>query len=70
MTWQPIETAPKDGTEILLYDAADPCILIAFWNNHGWEMSPQWGRNDEWPAEGLTCWCRLPKPAGLTPKAL
>ena len=26
MDWQPIETAPKDGTEVLLYCAGGICI--------------------------------------------
>ena len=34
MTWQPIETAPKDGTEFLAYDP-DLGIVIADWDD-GW----------------------------------
>ena len=35
MEWQPIETAPKDGTRILLYspDAMEPKCFIGYWLN-------------------------------------
>jgi hypothetical protein len=39
--WQPIETAPKDGTHILIYDAYGECSVV-YWftydngNDCGW----------------------------------
>lgn len=35
MEWQPIETAPKDGTQILLYaeQATVDLARLAFWND-------------------------------------
>lgn len=33
MTWKPIETAPKDGTDILLLDKYEnpPFVVVGFW---------------------------------------
>ncbi len=46
MSWQPIETAPKDGTEILVYKdvATVPVVHIA------WYRSQQ-----EWEESGKYC---------------
>lgn len=33
--WQPIETAPKDGTWVLLYDVCD-YMVVAVWDYDGW----------------------------------
>lgn len=43
MKWLPIETAPKDGTDILVYYefATVPIVHIAYWDNDEhdvWEM--------------------------------
>lgn len=43
MIWQPIETAPKDGTRILLWGVGDEGPNVGSWaesvylnNSHGW----------------------------------
>jgi hypothetical protein len=50
--WQPIDTAPKDGTQVLLYDPNLADIdendlddrriptpqLVGWWRNKGWEL--------------------------------
>jgi hypothetical protein len=41
MNWQPIETAPKDGTRILLSDGVDVCS--GFWVSVSYET---WERVD------------------------
>jgi len=54
--WQPIETAPKDGTHVLLYreDWADD--IAAGWYSHDWMQS-----NGTWFL-GATHWMPLPDP--------
>lgn len=54
MQWMPIDTAPKDGTEILVYFdyATVPIVHIAwFRNKEEWEYSGKWSGWDsleEW----------------------
>ena len=36
MTWQPIETAPKDATKILVYDRIGQTIFAAEWVHSLW----------------------------------
>ena len=49
--WQPIETAPKDGTHIYLYDEnltpiEDKHITTGFWDEYRWS---QWDSEDYTP---------------------
>lgn len=46
MKWQPIETAPRDGTEILIYPCKDSSWFssphdrdVAHWDGRGWYLS-------------------------------
>jgi len=61
--WQPIETAPKDGTDILLYrrNWHQSAPVVAGWFEDGWyaydhdsEQVPELG--------GITHWMPLPEP--------
>jgi hypothetical protein len=60
--WQPIETAPKDGSDIL-----------AWWNGHAvisWNARQQsWESDDGMVAAKThpTHWMPLPEPPGYTP---
>jgi hypothetical protein len=62
MEWQPIETAPKDGSNVLVIEAGNSVPVVAYWDNDmdgGW-----WGY---WQTEQLnphkpTHWMPLPAP--------
>jgi hypothetical protein len=54
MTWQPIETAPKDGTVIIVY--APGFFQTAAWTGGGWTNA-----SDSW-LEDVTHWMPLPEP--------
>ena len=71
MNWQPIETAPKDGEMILVFerlsdtsmDPQDHNYSVAYWCDDRW-VSP-----DEIPSKGsaldlytITHWMALPEP--------
>ena len=46
MEWQPIETAPKDGTKILIGKVGSKLICTAHW-----EIEPEWAYKGSSP-----CW--------------
>ncbi len=58
--WQPIETAPKDGTRILLCrnELIEP-VTVGFWSmvECNW-FTPLWANNRHSPI----CWMPLPNP--------
>ena len=56
MEWQPIETAPKDGTRVLVYDKADDEILVCYWYDK-WELV----YGGYVPDESVTHWMPLPE---------
>ena len=68
--WQPIETAPKDGTSILVHFAGlnPPAMVVVVWNQ-GWAGKPgslnaEWGWDDGDSSvqRDATHWMPLPEP--------
>lgn len=63
MMWQPIETAPKDGSAILAWGAGLGHLIAAFDREYGWGY--RWcmldGQNYSF-ASSLTHWLPLPAP--------
>jgi len=63
--WQPIETAPKDGTEILAYYGQEGRgqILILAWDENWWGPgNGDWVLNGEKDYATPTHWMPLPAP--------
>lgn len=56
-TWFPIETAPKDGTDVLVWDKA---FVIAYYETH--IPPPRWRSTDEMIPLEPTHWMPLPEP--------
>lgn len=64
--WQPIETAPRDGSEILVgdfkeTDVEDHCYGVVFWREGKWTdgLGPAWAWSGEFYP---THWMPLPSP--------
>ena len=64
MEWQPIETAPKDGTHILAWDGAVQVVVM--WGTREKELlliESENGPHEECPTEWIaTHWLPLPLP--------
>jgi hypothetical protein len=62
--WQPIETAPKDGRDVLLGWISAKHVLIGRWGNHGGRYSTDGWRDREGFAlsDGPDVWMPLPEP--------
>jgi hypothetical protein len=63
MEWQPIETAPKDGTDIVVTCGPenDPMYGVAYWDKNAWRLwwsdtATGKSRPHTWP----TLWLPLP----------
>lgn len=56
--WQPIETAPKDGTDILVYEKYKDSEYIVVASNHGF----YWAFDDRDTEINPTHWMPLPEP--------
>lgn len=58
--WRPIETAPRDGTRVLLLHVRVECeVMLGYWDeqNDGWETDSEW-----WPDADFSHWMPLPNP--------
>lgn len=64
MKWQPIETAPKDGSEVLIYGDLGGRVKVCWWNGAHW----QWEYDNDVTygqaiqSEYATHWMPLPAP--------
>ena len=63
MTWQPIETAPRDGTRVLMIRAGEQAAWVGSWNLYGtdngwWDDARELDLKERPP----TYWQPLPDP--------
>lgn len=59
MSWQPIDRAPKDGTELLGWDGTEH-IIFEWSDPHGWIAYDS--HDSLWRAVEPTSWMPLPPP--------
>jgi hypothetical protein len=58
VVWQPIETAPKDGTLILIRDQPHDLLTPCFWDGRRWRV---WGHDEYTIATNTTEWAPYPE---------
>ena len=59
MNWQPIETAPRDGTEILLWEQEFDLYAVGIFS----ELQQEWIGWEEWSEPmNPSHWMPLPEP--------
>lgn len=64
MEWQPIETAPKDGTQILGYSTA--CIECIYFDEDANLWVQSWEGDEDYGLLGApVAWMPLPKPPAM-----
>lgn len=62
MTWQPIETAPKDGTVVVLAEWSDYHGAWQFGTGYWRRYLPGFGDGFGWIGHAPTHWMPLPDP--------
>lgn len=66
--WQPISTAPKDGTVIQVWHAIHGCPVSVMWKEEGFRFRGEilhWIERtytSSWPERAFTHWMPLPQP--------
>jgi len=65
--WQPIETAPKDGTSILAWHTVWKCPVSVYWREKPkvYPVECKWLESTlttAWPERAFTHWMPLPAP--------
>jgi hypothetical protein len=62
MNWRPIETAPKDGTRVLVYAPGHLHMIAAWIEHHGYTyLGPAWFSNNSTILPPPTHWMPLPE---------
>jgi hypothetical protein len=59
INWQPIETAPRDGSRFLVFEPFEPTVECAYFNEDG-DLAPTSGRGRFWKQP--THWAPVPLP--------
>lgn len=68
--WRPIETAPKDGTWVLLWFDADEYAVSGAWMRPGRDYIAHWCAFGRWtPGDAPTHWMPLPAPPASEPRS-
>lgn len=62
MDWQTIDTAPKDGTQILAYDGRDMAVVTWLGPYYEWQLVSAGGHAEDGDFDCVTHGQELPEP--------
>jgi hypothetical protein len=63
VSWQPIETAPRDGTDVLLVWYEKNCMIVAGWDDEQHDEPYRWASLDGpvYHKDAFSHWMPLPE---------